>query len=69
MNELTTYEDALSYLPKFSRGTWHTQLPSYFRATIDHVLIPKDKYVVQAIQTMDFNASDHACVFVILAKK
>lgn len=69
MNELTTYEDALSYLPKFSRGTWHTQLPSYFRTTIDHVLIPKDKYVVQAIQTMDFNASDHACVFVILAKK
>lgn len=69
MNELGTYEDALSYLPKFSRGTWHTQLPSYFRTTIDHVLIPKDKYVVQAIQTMDFNASDHTCVFVILAKK
>ena len=69
MNALGTYEDALSYLPKFGRGTWHTRLPSYFRTTIDHVLIPKDSYVVQAIQMVDFKVSDHACVFVSLAKK
>ena len=69
MNALGTYEDALSYLPKFGRGTWHTRLPSYFRTTIDHVLVPKDSYVVQAIQMVDFKVSDHACVFVSLAKK
>lgn len=69
LNEIDTHEDALNYLSIFQRGTWNIDLPSCFRTTIDHILIPKDKYLVKNIELKDLSGSDHICVFAELALK
>lgn len=69
LNEIDTHEDALNYLSIFQRGTWNVDLPSYFRTTIDHILIPKDKYLIKNIELKDLSGSDHICVLAELSLK
>lgn len=69
LNKIKTHIDALEYAPKFSTGTWHRSVPSIFRTTIDHILIPSNKYIVKSIETKEYNNSDHLCIFAIISEK
>lgn len=63
MNLLENYTDVLSTNSIFERGTWPQKLPKFLRASIDHVLLPKDKYSVKSAEVVDLKGSDHAAIF------
>lgn len=64
LNSISTHNDAVEYLSVFTRGTWPAKLPTCFRASIDHVLLPKGKYCLKNIEIRSLSGSDHAAVFV-----
>lgn len=63
LNHIKTHEDVLAYAPKFHSGTWNTNIPSFFRTGIDHILIPKNQYQVKSVNIETYHNSDHLCVF------
>ncbi len=65
---IESHEDVLSYAPVCKRGTWHSSLPLFASSCIDHVLLPKGKYVVDGVRVETLGGSDHRCVFVELFK-
>lgn len=68
MNDITTHEDALNYLPWFKRGTWSSELPAYFCTPIDHILLPKNKYTIKKVDIVNLGGSDHKAIFAEVAK-
>lgn len=63
LSKIDTHEDVLAYLPFYKRGSWPVILPKPLRTSIDHILIPKGKYVVDSSKIYDLAGSDHAGVF------
>ena len=63
MSSLENYVDALSSNSILERGTWPRKLPKVLRSSIDHILLPKDKYAVKSVEVVDLNGSDHAAIF------
>lgn len=68
LSEIKTHEDALEYASKFNSGTWNHNLPNLFQSRIDHILIPKNQYIVHSIDIKNYDNSDHLCVFVQLQR-
>lgn len=69
LNLIDSHEDAINYLPLFDRGTWGLFLLKPFRTSIDHIYIPQDKYLIKAVQLVEFNGPDHAGIFLELIMK
>ncbi len=69
MNSITSHEDVLNYTSRFSRGTWNNKLPAVFRTPIDHILIPKGKYIVKNVELRKLGVSDHIAVFAEICLK
>lgn len=61
--KISSHRDALNVLPPFERGTWNSQSPKLFNATIDHILLPKNHYYVKDLDIVSFQNSDHRCIF------
>ena len=61
--KISSHRDALNVLPPFERGTWNSQSPKLFNATIDHILLPKNHYYVRDLDIVSFQNSDHRCIF------
>lgn len=61
--KISSHRDALNVLPPFERGTWHSQSPTIFSTTIDHVLLPINHYYVKSLEIVTFQNSDHRCIF------
>lgn len=61
--KISSHRDALNALPPFERGTWNSQSPKLFNATIDHILLPKNHYYVRDLDIVSFQNSDHRCIF------
>lgn len=61
--KINSHRDALNVLPPFERGTWSSQIPKLFNATIDHILLPKNQYYVKDLDIVSFQNSDHRCIF------
>lgn len=61
--KISSHRDALNVLPPFERGTWNSQSPKLFNATIDHILLPKNHYYVKNLDIVSFQNSDHRCIF------
>lgn len=61
--KISSHRDALNALPPFERGTWNSQSPKLFNATIDHILLPKNHYYVKDLNIISFRNSDHRCIF------
>lgn len=61
--KISSHRDALNVLPPFERGTWSSQIPKLFNATIDHILLPKNQYYVKDLDIVSFQNSDHRCIF------
>ena len=61
--KINSHRDALNALPPFERGTWNSQSPKLFNATIDHILLPKNNYYVKDLDIVSFQNSDHRCIF------
>ncbi|CKL75812.1 endonuclease/exonuclease/phosphatase family [Streptococcus pneumoniae] len=61
--KISSHRDALNALPPFERGTWNSQSPKLFNATIDHILLPKNHYYVKDLDIVSFQNSDHRCIF------
>ncbi len=68
MNDITTHEDILDYLPRFKRGTWPSNFPMWISTSIDHILIPKDTYRVKWVDILKLGESDHRAIFVEISK-
>lgn len=62
LNSIDTHKDVLDYLPKFSRGTWNVKMNKYFRASIDHILVPNE-VDVKEVKIIDLKKSDHLGIF------
>lgn len=69
LNSISTHNDAVEYLSTFARGTWPIKLPTCFRASIDHILLPKGIYGIKNIETRSLSGSDHAAIFAELYMK
>lgn len=61
--KISSHRDALNVLPPFERGTWNSQSPKLFNATVDHILLPKNHYYVKDLDIVSFQNSDHRCIF------
>ena len=61
--KINSHRDALNVLPPFERGTWNSQSPKLFNATVDHILLPKNHYYVKDLDIVSFQNSDHRCIF------
>ena len=61
--KISSHRDALNVLPPFERGTWNSQSPKLFNATINHILLPKNHYYVKDLDIVSFQNSDHRCIF------
>ena len=61
--KISSHRDALNVLPPFERGTWNSQSPKLFNATVDHILLPKNHYYVKNLDIVSFQNSDHRCIF------
>lgn len=61
--KIRSHKDALNVLPPFERGTWNSQSPKLFNATVDHILLPKNHYYVKDLDIVSFQNSDHRCIF------
>lgn len=68
LSEINTHQDVLEYASKFNSGTWNRNMFSLFRPRIDHILIPKDQYIVHSVEIKNYDNSDHLCVFVQLQR-
>lgn len=60
--KISSHRDALNVLPPFERGTWNSQSPKLFNATVDHILLPKNHYYVKDLDIVSFQNSDHRCI-------
>ena len=69
LNSISTHNDALDCLSVFARGTWPIKLPTCFRASIDHILLPKGIYGIKNIETRNMSGLDHAAIFAELYMK
>lgn len=69
MSKLTNHVDVLSSNSILERGTWPQKLPKVLRASIDHILLPKDKYSVKNVEIVDLEGSDHAAIFAEIGVK
>ncbi|WP_314024029.1 endonuclease/exonuclease/phosphatase family protein [Filifactor alocis] len=63
LNDIITHEDVLNSLSIYNRGTWNVKLPYFFRTSIDHILIPKNQYLVKNIEVKNLYNSDHMAIF------
>ena len=61
--KISSHRDALNVLPPFERGTWNSQSPKLFNATVDHILLHKNHYYVKDLDIVSFQNSDHRCIF------
>ena len=61
--KISSHRDALNVLPPFERGTWNSQSPKLFNATVDHILLPQNHYYVKDLDIVSFQNSDHRCIF------
>ena len=61
--KISSHRDALNVLPPFERGTWNSQSPKLFNATVDHILLPKNHYYVKDLDIVSFQNADHRCIF------
>lgn len=68
ISQMDTHEDALSFLSVFERGTWPARFPSYFRSSIDHILLPKGEYCVLDVKIIGSSESDHCAIFAQIGK-
>lgn len=68
LSEINTHQDVLEYASKFNSGTWNRNLVSLLRSRIDHILIPKNQYIVHSVEIKNYDNSDHLCVFVQLQR-
>lgn len=69
LSSISTHSDAVEHLACFARGTWPLKLPTCFRASIDHVLLPESKYGISNIEIRNLSGSDHAAIFVEIYTK
>lgn len=69
LNNIKFHEDLLQYANPFNRGTWHRKIPNIFRTTIDHILVPVNKYRVNNVEIKNFKNSDHVCIYAELEEK
>lgn len=66
MASLTRHGDALLSAPLLRRGTWPTSAPPSLRSSIDHILVPVNRYGVVDARVVDIAGSDHAAVVATL---
>lgn len=69
MASLTGHGDVLLDAALLERGTWPTDAPPALRSSIDHILVPVERYGVAVARVVDIAGSDHAAVVATLTPR
>lgn len=69
LGRMASHQDVLCHLPFYTRGTWPVKLPPLLRSSIDHILLPAERFDVLQVEIVDLPGSDHAAIFVEIAVK
>lgn len=67
LSKITTHKDVMSYSSPSSRGTWPSRWQKYFRSSIDHILVPKDGFNINEVETKKLDNSDHVPIFATIS--